>query len=119
MKTYSVLLNKSHSKYLFSEEFDTKLSEITGVKFPSYYLERHDTRLIDAFKNSINDPNGWDTQLEIEEVPVGLNYEIHELDGGYEILTKYLLVTIDELTKGLSEEKLQLLSYTKDLRVAL
>jgi len=119
MKTYGVLINKCYGGYGFSEEFEEKLIELTGTEFPVYHVNRHDERLIalyNAFIQFNANPHGWAAHLEVVNVPVGLNYEIDEYDGS-ESLSTFLYVTVDELTKGLSQEKLQLLSHTKNIKL--
>lgn len=119
MKTYSVLINKCYGGYSFSEEFEEKLTELTNTEFPVYHVNRHDERLIalyNAFIQVNANPNGYSSNLQIVNVPVGLNYEIHEYDGS-ESLSTFLYVTVDELAKGLSQEKIELLSYTKNIKL--
>ena len=119
MKTYSVLINKCYGGYGFSKEFEEKLTELTGTEFPQHYVNRHDEKLIalyNAFIQFNTNPNGHSSNLQIVNVPVGLNYEINE-HAGSESLNIFLYVTVDELAKGLSKEKLQLLSHTKNIKL--
>jgi hypothetical protein len=119
METYNVLINNCYGGYGFSDEFLEKLKELTGFEHPLYHTNRHDIRLIglyNAFIKSNINPNNNCSEIIAIELPIGVNYELDEYDG-YESITPYIPVTVDELTKGLSQEKLKLLSFTTNLKI--
>lgn len=116
MDTYKVVINDCYGGYGLSEEVEEYLKTITGVENPEWELDRHDINLINAITKFGKKANGFCASLTFENVPVGVDYEIQEYDGA-ESLFLFVRFTETELKNGLSPEQLNLLRYTRNIRV--
>lgn len=116
MDTYTVVINESYGGYGLSNKVSEYLKTITGLENPEWELERHDLNLIDAIRKFGKKANGSFASLTLKDIPVGVDYDIQEYDGA-ESLFLFVRFTEIELKNGLSPEQLNLLKYTRNIRV--
>lgn len=114
-----VVINHCHGGFGFSakaEEILTALLGEDGCYNLELYENRHNPILVALVKQMGKAVNGNFANLEVCDIPDGLDYDIEEYDG-YESVIPYLGVTEEELRNGLSEERFSLLKYTNIIRV--
>ena len=104
-----VLINTSYGGFGFSDEFVKHIKELRGEHELNHWdLDRDDQELIEeAIKFGLKNAEGRFASFDIIEVPDGLSYYINEYDGKESIFIT-LLVTEEELSNGLSPERLEL-----------
>lgn len=112
-----VVINCCFGGFSLSAEAERVLIETLGEKCSyRYELERHNPVLVSLVEKMGEGANGMCANLDVVEIPDGLDYDIEEYDG-YESTREYITVTSEELKNGLSEEKLALLKYTNEIKV--
>jgi len=123
-----VLINVCHGGFGISDEallLWAQKNNITLVKQTSYstysshdyytdgdqivtgdFIERDDPTLIEVFEELGSKRTSGDcAQLSLVEIPDGCKYNVTEYDG-WESISTWISVTIEELTAGLSTDKL-------------
>jgi len=123
-----VLINVCHGGFGISDEallLWAQKKNITLVKQTSYttysshhyytdgdqivtgdFIERDDPTLIEVFEELGSKRTSGDcAQLSLVEIPDGCKYNVTEYDG-WESISTWISVTIEELTAGLSTDKL-------------
>jgi hypothetical protein len=111
-----VLMNICYGGFGFSPEFEEYFyslhpdlqEEGNCLDYSMSFDTRTDVRIIEAIEAfGLDKASGSYAKLHIEEFPDGLEYSISEYDGVESIRT-YLPITVDELSNGLSSERLEL-----------
>lgn len=110
-----VVINLCFGGYGISEEAQRILLMTLGEDGYNE-MERHHPIFVSLVENMGEAVNGRFAKLGIVEIEDGLDYDIEEYDG-YESVSEYVSVFEEQLRNGLSEEKLRLLRYTKNIRV--
>jgi len=110
-----VVINHCYGGFGFSEEATNILLERLGED--GYQeMERHDPIFVSLLEEMGESINTNYSKLVVVEIEDGLDYEIEEYDG-MESVSGYLSVTKEELSNGLSEEKMSLLKYTHTIKI--
>lgn len=115
-----ILINKCYGGIGLSEEFVDHMKSFAGYEEIGIYsdLAREDAFLIDeAIKFGLKRASGVFSKLEVIEIPDGVKYNIGEYDGTEWIEQIWIEATLDELEKGLSREKLNLVSKGADIKL--
>ena len=110
-----LVINRCYGGYGISEEAQRILLVTLGEDGYNE-MERHNPIFVSLVENMGEAVNGPFAKLEVVEIEDGLDYDIEEYDG-YESVSEYVSVFEEQLRNGLSEEKLRLLRYTKNIRV--
>lgn len=106
-----VLICASYGGFGFSDEFINHMKQ-----FPQYNkdLSRDDQFLVEqAEQFGLKKASGFLCELEIQHIPDGVEYSIHEYDGYEHINEIYIYVTMHELRNGLPKEKIELIDKYK------
>jgi hypothetical protein len=83
-----------------------------------YSIDRADPVLIEIFEEKGTEfTSGSCSELELNEIPDGCEYSIHEYDGSEYIDETWINVTLEELKNGLSEDKLRLAQQVSCIRI--
>ena len=75
--------------------------------YGNWSINREDPLLAELVRQLGEGANGPSAELAVKELEDGIHYRIDEYDG-WESLECYVPVTLDELSKGLSEEQMRL-----------
>lgn len=116
-----VVINGCYGVFSLSPKAKDILTMILGAE-ECYNLELYENRnnhiLVALVESMGKDASGGNSRLVIEEIEDGLSWDINEYDG-LESVHTYLGVSIEELQRGVSEEKLRLLkhTYNNEIRV--
>lgn len=112
-----IVINTCYGGFHLSDE-GLKYYEDLKIKANDYNdFNRHNPALVKTIEDlGEKSYDNFISRPEIVEIEDGLEYEIDDYDG-LEMVIPYIPVTIDELKNGLSEDKIKLLSHTKQLRI--
>lgn len=78
MEVIKVLYNRTYGGFELPKKFCKEFNSKYGEKLSPYTIRRDDERIIEMVEAS-----DWfkDSDIAIEEIPVGCEYTIHEYDG--------------------------------------
>jgi len=113
-----VVINDCYGGFGLSDKADSIMDE----RSPFYkehgwlFIDRSDPILVSVVEELGREADGFASELRIVDIPDGLEYMIQEYDGMENLLT-YVSVSMEELKSGLSEEKLSLLQYTRNIKI--
>jgi len=109
-----VLINTSYGGFGYSDQFIVEYYKRIGIEPGEYpeddeYMSRDNPDVIALFEELGSEfASGEYAQLTVVEVLDGLGYDIEEYDGAEYISEAWITVTLEQLSKGLTDEQLQL-----------
>jgi len=112
----NILINICYGGFSFSPEFSQYFYTLhpdlqednTRLDYCTNINPRTDPRVIEAIKDfGLDRAAGMCAHLSLEEIADGLDYSIDEYDG-MESLRTHLVVTLDDLFKGLNPDRMEL-----------
>jgi hypothetical protein len=114
-----VLINKSYGGFSFSETFLDHMKAKHPDLFASSFSPDLRTGVFaeEAVAFGLDLASGYLAKLAVEEIPDGASCEIHELDDVEYIQYTYVTLNISDLSRGLSDEQIDLVSKVTFVKV--
>jgi hypothetical protein len=106
-----VLINNCYGGFGYSDEFVKEFYKRKGIEPQEYHEDMtvDNPEVIALFEELGSEfASGSFAQLKIVEIPDGLKFDVGEYDGQEWISNTWIKVTLEELSKGLTDEQLQL-----------
>lgn len=115
-----VLINTCYGGFGFSEGF-VEHANANGFSLSRYDEGQRSNQELIALAEAfgLEKVNGMCANLEVRELPDGLEYSIDEYDGVEHIEYTYLVISLEELKSGIANERLDLAVRANFLMIGL